>query len=119
MASSSVATVHLLSAVLFWLISLAGAEDSAGRLPHISRPNYRYGPNSQVSLGAPNSLVAGDTNSSATYWLGDIDHTQSKSIYDSSYVVYRNVKDFGAKGDGFSDDTKAIQNAISCMSGTH
>jgi Pectate lyase superfamily protein len=48
------------------------------------------------------------------YWLGQISHSGSKSIYDSSYKVYRNVLDFGAKGDGVHDDTDAIQNAISC-----
>lgn len=31
----------------------------------------------------------------------------------SGYQVFRNVKDFGAKGDGSSDDTAAIQSAIS------
>jgi glucan 1,3-beta-glucosidase len=31
---------------------------------------------------------------------------------DTSYQVFRNVKDFGAKGDGVTDDTDAINRAI-------
>lgn len=42
-----------------------------------------------------------------------IKHTGvSPFLNDSSYAVYRNVKDFGAKGDGKTDDTAAIQAAI-------
>jgi len=42
-----------------------------------------------------------------------IKHTGiSPFLGDSSYAVFRNVKDFGAKGDGITDDTEAIQNAI-------
>jgi glucan 1,3-beta-glucosidase len=31
----------------------------------------------------------------------------------SGYQMYRNVKDFGAVGDGVTDDTEAINNAVS------
>lgn len=42
-----------------------------------------------------------------------IEHTGiSPFLEDPSYAVFRNVKDFGAKGDGITDDTEAIQKAI-------
>jgi Pectate lyase superfamily protein len=58
--------------------------------------------------------LASVNTATGDYWLGQISHSGSKSIYDSSYKVYRNVLDFGAKGDGIQDDTDAIQKAISC-----
>ncbi|KAH8805231.1 pectate lyase superfamily protein-domain-containing protein, partial [Xylogone sp. PMI_703] len=44
------------------------------------------------------------------YWLANMEHGKSP-FASAGYQVWRNVKDFGAKGDGVTDDTEAINNA--------
>jgi glucan 1,3-beta-glucosidase len=47
------------------------------------------------------------------YWYESITHNGvSPTLSNTTYVIFRNVKDFGAKGDGTTDDTAAIQRAI-------
>ncbi|KAI9699208.1 MAG: hypothetical protein M1820_007287 [Bogoriella megaspora] len=53
--------------------------------------------------------------SGSNWWLANINrrNTIPYGNYNSSYKIFRNVRDYGAKGDGTTDDTEAINNAIS------
>ncbi|KAL1962380.1 hypothetical protein VTN77DRAFT_9719 [Rasamsonia byssochlamydoides] len=52
--------------------------------------------------------------SSSSYWVANIKRQGTVAFSNSSdYQIFRNVKDFGAKGDGSTDDTDAINEAIS------
>ncbi|KAK0225098.1 exo-beta-1,3-glucanase [Armillaria nabsnona] len=61
------------------------------------------------------AATANETYPGELFWLEAIKH-QGTSPFNrdpGSYQVFRNVKDFGAFGDGKHDDTKAINRAIS------
>ncbi|KAI1078144.1 pectate lyase superfamily protein-domain-containing protein [Whalleya microplaca] len=62
----------------------------------------------QTLIVAVISLAVG-TNA---FWLEDIEHQGVAPFAASGYTVFRNVKDFGAKGDGSTDDTAAITSAM-------
>ncbi|QKX63308.1 uncharacterized protein TRUGW13939_10477 [Talaromyces rugulosus] len=52
-------------------------------------------------------------SSDPSYWLADIKHQGNAPAAASGYKVFRNVLDYGATGDGTTDDTEAINKAIS------
>ncbi|WPH03444.1 Hypothetical protein R9X50_00632400 [Acrodontium crateriforme] len=57
-----------------------------------------------------------DAAAASGYWFADTTLHNANSVWgnsNSAYKTFRNVKDFGAKGDGSTDDTAAINNALS------
>jgi hypothetical protein len=54
-----------------------------------------------------------------SFWLSDFhgveQGTSPFAVNGSGYRVFRNVKDFGARGDGLQDDTQAFNDAISSI----
>jgi len=74
-----------------------------------------------VGLAASLAVAASPLADQETggYWYEKVKHNGiNTGTTNSNYLVYRNVKDFGAKGDGTTDDSAAIQKAINTVDGS-
>ncbi|KAF7172832.1 hypothetical protein CNMCM5623_004961 [Aspergillus felis] len=83
---------------------------------HGSMTGPVLGPVNSTVNGQRHGMVLAAKVSSDDYWLSSLGSVGSMPFAPAGYQFFRNVKDFGAVGDGVTDDTAAINRAVASFS---
>ncbi|TGO77641.1 hypothetical protein BELL_0097g00130 [Botrytis elliptica] len=99
------------------LMSISGTNDTSVMAQALAYPDGLHGwaPSRLPSLYNAQK-PAQHTNikrESSTFWMRSIEQNGQSPFAPTGYQVWRNVMDYGAAGDGLTDDTEAINAAIS------
>ncbi|KAF3035188.1 hypothetical protein E8E11_004428 [Didymella keratinophila] len=87
---------------------------SAGALLLALRVLITAAPSTAAPVAAPAPQASAPVAGASGYWFADIKR-QGVAPYNANkdaYKIFRNVKDYGAVGDGSADDTEAINKAV-------
>ncbi|KAM5515146.1 Glucan 1,3-beta-glucosidase 2 [Fusarium oxysporum f. sp. phaseoli] len=119
MGLSTIVTASLLAMRLFTLPASAAPQaievevEVAAPAASVSTaaPAYPAPPSPEPATPEPPAYSA--AAAAGSWWLSDIKRQGVVAYGSADYKIFRNVKDYGAKGDGSSDDTEAINAAFS------
>ncbi|KAM7183947.1 glucan 1,3-beta-glucosidase [Naviculisporaceae sp. PSN 640] len=78
-----------------------------------AKPSLSLGhADSEQHQGHPMADKLEQRQDSQEYWLAELGKSGKAPLAGAGYSLFRNIRDFGAKGDGQSDDSEAINRAV-------